>query len=80
MSWYTQQASDLFKSQNKEYLHGRAGDGSVHNELKVFMANLIASNIANGSSIKLEAICITTHLPSDSIYYIVVLKVPRVVH
>ena len=37
---------------------------SLHSELKVLMANVMAS------SIKLEAICITTHLPHGSIYYI----------
>ena len=42
---------------------------SLHSELKVLMANVMASNIADGLSIKLEAICITTQLPLGSIYY-----------
>ena len=77
VSWYTKQTSDYSKARIKSLLTWKSRRQSLCSELKVLMANVMASNLPDDMalSIKLEAICITTHLPHDgSIYYTVILN------
>ena len=76
---YTKQTSDYSKARIKSLLTWTSRRQSLHSELKVLMANIMASNIADGLNYP-EAICISTHLPHGSIYYTVVFKVSCVVY
>ena len=85
VSWYTKQTIVIYlKARIKGLLTWMSRRRSLHSELKVLVGNVMASNIADGFIINLEAICITTRLPHGSICYIasylVVLKVPCVVY
>ena len=48
VSWYTKQTSDLFKARIKSIPTRMSRRRSLHSELKVLMANIMASNIADG--------------------------------